>query len=62
MEAGVDKDVIRALLESGLQYVTAPSAPCVCLTPFISITTITSHVPYAAVYPCSKGLKYPDHQ
>ena len=46
MKAGGDKDGIWALLESGMQYVTAPSASSVYLSPFLSFSAIVSHVPY----------------
>jgi hypothetical protein len=46
MKAGGDNDGIWALMESGLQYVTVPSASSVYLSPFLSIRAIVSHVPY----------------
>jgi hypothetical protein len=46
MKAGGDKDGIWALLESGLQYVTVPSAPSVYLSPFLRVSAIGAHVPY----------------
>jgi hypothetical protein len=46
MKAGGDKDGIWTLLESGLQYVTVPSASSVYLSPFLSINAIVTHVPY----------------
>jgi hypothetical protein len=49
MKAGGDKDGIWAILESGLQYVTVPDAPCVYLSPFLSISAIVSHVPYVII-------------
>ena len=50
MKAGGDKDGILALMESGLQYVTVPSASSVYLSPFLSISAIVSHVPYVVDY------------
>jgi hypothetical protein len=49
MEAGGDKDGIWAILESGLQYVTVPNAPCVYLSPFPSISAIVSHIPFIVI-------------
>jgi hypothetical protein len=46
MKAGGDKDGIWTLLESGLRYVTVPSAFSVHLSPFLSIGAIVAHVPY----------------
>jgi hypothetical protein len=46
MKAGGDKDGVWAILESGLRYVTVPSASSVYLSPFLSIRAIVSHVPY----------------
>ena len=49
MKAGGDKDGVWAILESGLQYVTVPNAPCMYLSPFFSISAIVSHVPYVII-------------
>jgi hypothetical protein len=46
MKAGGDEDGIWTILESGLQYVTVPSASSEYLSPFLSISAIVSHVPY----------------
>ena len=46
MKAGGDKDGIWTILESGLRYVTVPSASSVYLNPFLSISAIVSNVPY----------------
>lgn len=48
MKTGGDKDGIWTLMESGLRYVIARSAPStdLSLSPFPSISAIVSHVPY----------------
>ena len=46
MKAGGDKDGIWTILESGLLYVTIPSASSVYLSRFLSISAIVSHIPY----------------
>ncbi len=48
MKTGGDKDDIWTILESGLRYVTARSAPStdLSLSPFPSVSTIVAHVPY----------------
>jgi hypothetical protein len=46
MKASGDKDGIWTLMESGLQYVTVPSASSVYLSPLLSVSAIVSHVPY----------------
>jgi hypothetical protein len=49
MKAGGDKDGMWTLLESGMQYVTVPSASSVYLSPFLSISSIMSNVPYVVI-------------